>query len=269
MTYVYQPTNPLASFAEGFQAVDALRQRQTQMQQQQAQQVRAQQMQQALANLRTNPSPQAIADFQLQFPEMKEGVDGYFKTLDAAQKATEDEASQKALFALRSGGNVAAVFEEYAAAAQNGNNPALAKKFMDAAEFSKQSPEAAGDVVRLRLAFSNPELYDKIYKSTAAIDNYEYFKGILGDKKVEEIIGITPKDGIQVLPNGMVIAGPDSPLAKSFGGGAGGAASDIPTVTTKQQVEALAPGATFIWGPTGRQMTKQGGAASNGSGNFR
>ena len=252
---------------EGLRGVQQDRQQQQVEQQQRDQaQIRQRDMQGAIANLRINPSPEAIAEFSLQFPEMKEQMGEYFKTLSEAKLNTQKQAMGDVILAQRAGrlDEVSVILDRYAAAAENARDPVMAKEFRDAAEFARENPEAAADTAKLRFGMLDPEGYKTLFSGTASIQNYEYFKDILGPEKVEEIIGVTPKDGIQVLPNGMVIAGPDSPLAKSMGG----AAPQLPTVSSKEQLDALAPGAEFI-GPDGKRRVKSGGTASNGGGSFR
>lgn len=275
MVYAYQPINPLQSFAQGFQFVEGLRgvhqqrqQAQLEQQQRDQQQLRQRDMVSDLQALKMNMTPQAIADFQLKYPEMKEPIQQYWNTLSEADKATEKEAMSEVIIAQRTGrtDQIPAILERYAVAAENARNPAMAKKFRDVAQYAADgNGDAAAETAKVRFGILAPAEYEKLFASTAAIQNYEYFKGILGPDKVEEIIGVTPKDGVQVLPNGMVIAGPDSPLAKSMSGGMG---AQLPTVTSKEQLASLPEGTRFI-GPDGVERVKKGGGGSNATGNFR
>jgi hypothetical protein len=159
------------------------------------------------------------------------------------------------------------VFKRYAEAARNSKRPDLAKQFDDAAAMAEASPEGADLTTRMFYQGVDPEGYKSVFGQTERIQNFEFFKEQVGEKAALEIVGVTPKDGIQVLPNGMVIAGPDSPLAKSMGGA--GAGASLPTVTTKEQLDALPPGASFI-GPDGVERVKKGGASgSPAGGGFR
>lgn len=270
MVYVYQPTDTMGAFAQGFQFTDALRQRQAaqqkaEMEAQQKQQRQAS-LQQAIQGIRANPTPQAFADFYLQFPEMDEQMKSYRSTLADGDKATLTGAAREAIVAQRTGQSPAPVYRRYAEAAKNSNRPDLAKQFEDAAALAEASPEGADLTAKMFYQSIDPDGFKEVFGQTERIQNFEYFKEVAGEKTALEIAGVTPKDGIQVLPNGMVIAGPDSPLARSMGGG--GAAPELPTVNTKEDLDALAPGAEFF-GPDGKRRVKSGGAASNGSGNFR
>jgi hypothetical protein len=182
--------------------------------------------------------------------------------LNEAKKNTLTAAAREALAVGPSG--MAAVYEKYAEAARNSNDAAMAKQFEDAAQFAKDNPDAALTTTRAMYAGLDEKGYEAAFGRTADIQNYEYFKQVIGPQKAEEIIGVTPKDGIQVLPNGMVIAGPESPLAKAM---SGTGTPTIPTVTTEEEMEALPPGAEFR-GPDGKTYVKKGGPAGNGGGTF-
>lgn len=179
--YQYEPVNPLNAFAQSFNLVrgiqDDNRARQEAEMQRQQQATRQRDLQGAIANLRANPSPEAIAEFGLQFPEMKEQMDGYFKTLSEGARKTETDAARDALIAERSGGDVAAVYEQYARAAENSNDPAAAKKFRDAAEFARANPGQAAEVTRIRLAFTDPDAYKLVF------DN-----GMYDTAKIKEVL---------------------------------------------------------------------------------
>lgn len=168
--YQYDPVNPLNAFAQSFQMVrgiqDDNRARQQAEMEAQAKAQRKRDLQGAIVNLRMNPSPEAIAEFGLQFPEMKEQMDGYFKALSEGKKATQRDAAQQVIMAQRMGGDVAAVLENYAKAAENSGDQATAKEFRDAAAFAKQNPDAAAETARLRLAFTDPDAYKLVYDNS-------------------------------------------------------------------------------------------------------
>ncbi len=270
MVYQYQPVNPLQSFAQGFQFVDAIKQRQAQQEQQRMEMAQKEQrgmaLQSALQGIRTNPTPEAIAEFYLQFPEMKEQFDAYRGALGEGDKTTLTSAAREALVAQRAGQSSAAVFKRYAEAAKNSKRMDLAKQFEDAAAMAEASPDSADLTTRMFFQGVDPDGYKAVFGQTERIQNYEFFKNEVGEKEALEIVGVTPKDGIQVLPNGMVIAGPDSPLAKSMGGG--GEAASLPQPKSKADYDALPPGTEYI-GPDGKPRVKAGGTGGNASGSFR
>lgn len=161
-------TNPMAAFGQTFQFVDGLRQRQAEEQQRQQQAEQQRQRQQLLGssiqNLRTNPSPQAIADFYLQFPEMKTQFDAYRGALAEGDKATLTGAARAAIVAQRSGQSSAGVFRQYAEAAQAANKPELAKQFADAATMAEGDADAADLTTRMFFQGVDPEGYKAIFE---------------------------------------------------------------------------------------------------------
>lgn len=251
--YEYQPVNPLGAFAQSFQMVrgiqdDNARRQQEQMQQQQQMQ-RQRDLQAAIMNLRTNPSPDAIAEFGLQFPEMKEQMDGYFKTLSEASKQTEINAARDALIAERTGGDIAAVYDQYAQGAENANDQVTAKKFRDAAEFARQNPASAAEVTRIHLSFAAPDQYKLVYASadpTAFQKDFEFIKEKFGVEAATEFAQFG-REGAPVsipLGNGQTYVGPASmaPGASRWqmqGGGQPGATSQSDGEATPEQVSVL------------------------------
>lgn len=172
MVYQYQPVNPLDAFAQSFQMVrgiqdDNARRQQEQVAQQQAMQ-RQRDLQGAIANLRINPSPEAIAEFGLMFPEMKEQIDGYYSTLSSAKKATQKQVMGEVVIAQRTGrlDQVPSILERSAVAAENSGDMASAKEYRDAAEFAKANPEGAAETAKLRLGLIDPEGYRALFDNS-------------------------------------------------------------------------------------------------------
>lgn len=172
MVYQYQPVNPLNAFAQSFQMVrgiqdDNARRQQEQVKQQQAMQ-RQRDLQGAIANLRINPSPEAIAEFGLMFPEMKEQIDGYYSTLSSAKQATQKQVMGEVVIAQRTGrlDQVPSIFERYAVAAENSGDMAAAKEYRDAAEFAKTNPEGAAETAKLRFGLIDPDGYKTLFDNS-------------------------------------------------------------------------------------------------------
>lgn len=218
MVYAYQPTNPMGAAIQGYQFVQGIRQNQAAQQQAQMQMQqqaeRQRNLQQAVQDLRTDPSPERIAEFGLMFPEMKEQMDSYFSTLSDAKKATQTEATQRAVLAARTGGDVAAVFDEYATAAENARDFETAKEFRDAAAFARQNPEAAAESARIRLAFTDPESYKAVYASedpTAFQKDFAFINETFGPEAATEFAQFG-RDNIVSIPigNGQTYVGPAS-----------------------------------------------------------
>lgn len=273
MTYVYQPVNPLQSFAQGFQAVQGLRDMRAEQVAKQQQAMRQQDLQVAIQNLRMNPSPQAIADFGLQFPEMKEQMDGYFKTLSEAAKNAEVNAARDALIAERTGGDIAAVYDRYAEAAENSRDPVAAKKFRDAAEFARQNPQGAAEVTKLHLAFADGEAYKRVF------DNSLYDTATIKELIAEGLEYGTPEfqDALRQKREGdpwVGVPGVGLFLRKDLEAAAAGGASDVTPSIPEGAVKML------IQNPKLREDFDKkygkgaadrvlGGAGGNASGNFR
>lgn len=160
--------NPMAAFGQAFQFVDGLRQRQAAEQQKQMeleqQRQRQQMLSQSIQNIRTNPSPQAIADFYLQFPEMKASFDSYRGALAEGDKTTLTGAAREAIIAQRAGQSSAGVFRKYAEAAKSSNRMDLAKQFEDAAAMADVSPEGADLTTRMFFQGVDPEGYKSIFE---------------------------------------------------------------------------------------------------------
>jgi len=166
--YQYQPVDTMRAFAQGFQFTDALRQRREQEQAQQQQIAQQQQrqasLQQAIQNIRTNPSPDAIAEFYLQFPEMKDQFDAYRGALGEGDKTTLTSAAREAIVAQRSGQSPAPVYRRYAEAAKNSGRMDIAKQFEDAAVMAETSAEGADLTARMFFQGVDPDGYKAIFE---------------------------------------------------------------------------------------------------------
>lgn len=236
MVYAYQPVDPMRAFAQGFQFTQGLRQQQ---EQQQAQQQRSMALQQAIQGIRTNPTPEAIAEFYLQFPEMKEQFEAYRGALAEGDKATLTGAAREAIVAQRAGHSSAAVFRKYAEAAKNSNRMDLAKQFEDAAAMAEASPEGADLTTRMFYQGVDPDGYKAIFgaeNATTFQRDFEFIKQQFGDEAATEFAQFG-RDGAPVsipLGNGQTYVGPASmaPGARRWrqqGGQAQGAAPSQPT----------------------------------------
>jgi hypothetical protein len=282
MPYVYQETNPLQAFSQGYGLVrgiqkDQLAQQQAE-QQAEAQQQRGVALQQAITNIRTNPSPEAIAEFYLQFPEMKEQFDAYRGALAEGDKGTLSAAAREALIASKTGRPAADVFRRYAAAAQNSRNPALAKQFEDAAAMADASPEAAELTTRMFYQGIDPDGYKAVFGSDVQLDTAQ-IKNLIAE-------GLTPgtpefqtalkeertKVSFFHPDYGFVSGSPDF-VQSVFGGAPPADTQKIPRISTQEGYDALSPGAEYIDGTTGKRARKKGkatgGGGSNATGSFR
>jgi len=253
MVYQYQPVNPLQSFAQGFQFTDAIRQRQAQQEQQRMEMAqkeqRGMQLQQAIQSIRTNPSPEAIAEFYLQFPEMKEQFEAYRGALAEGDKGTLTSAAREAIVAQRSGQSSAEVFKRYAEAAKNSRRMDLAKQFEDAAAMADASPDAADLTTRMFFQGVDPDGYKAIFAAqdpTAFQKDFEFIKQQFGEDAATEFAQFG-REGAPVsipLGNGQTYVGPASmaPGARRWqqqGGQVQGDAAMEPSQPTGQEPSIL------------------------------
>ncbi len=278
MVYQYQPVNPLDAFAQSFQMVrgiqdDNARRQQEQVKQQQAMQ-RQRDLQGAIANLRINPSPEAIAEFGLMFPEMKEQIDGYYSTLSSAKQATQKQVMSEVVIAQRTGrlDQVPSIFERYAVAAENSGDMAAAKEYRDAAEFAKTNPEGAAETAKLRFGLIDPDGYKTLFDTGIDLDTSQIKNLIAEGLKpgTPEFQAALREERTKVSffhPEYGYVSGSPEFVQSVFGGSAPADTEKLPRITTKEGYDALAPGQKYI-GPDGKPYQKSGGAGSNASGNF-
>jgi hypothetical protein len=272
MTYVYQPTNPLQSFAQGFEVMQGMRNQRAEQEQMQAQQQRQQSLQAAIQNIRTNPTPQALADFYLQFPEMKDGMAQYQSTLNEADGTTLKGAAREAIIALRTGNDPAAVYERYAVAAENSRRPDLAKQFRDAAATAQASPEAADLTARLFFQGVDPDGYKTIYSD--AMYDTPFLKELRaagfepGTKEWNDELARRREGDLGIVVPGVGLFLKDDVEAASAGRG-GDVTPSIPEGAVKMLIQNPNLRSDFDkkYGK-GASDRVLGGAGSNASGNF-
>lgn len=279
MVYQYQPVNPLNAFAQSFQLVrgiqdDNARRQQEQVAQQQAMK-RQRDLQGAIANLRMNPSPEAIAEFGLQFPEAKEQIEGYFKTIGEAKQSTQKQAMSEVIIAQRTGrlDQIPVILERFAVAAENARDPAMAQEFRDAAEFAKQNPEAAAETAKLRFGMVAPDEYKLIF------DNSLY-----DTAKIKEVLAEGLEYGTPEFQARMKELNDEDPIVNVSGVGAFSREAIMEAIRSGQgSVTPLVPEEAvraLIQNPSRRDEFDRkygkgasdrylGGGGSNATGNFR
>lgn len=230
--YNYNLQSPAVAFVESLQMQQAMQQQQQAQAQQENARQRAQAVQQAIQSAQADPSPQNIAQIYLNVPEAQAQIEAYRNALGEADRGTLLGAAREAIVAGQLEGDVAGVFGRYAQAAENSGRQDLAQQFRDAERVAQTDPAAAALVARQFYHGVDPEGYTSLYgQTTADIQNWQYFSEAVGEDEAKRLLGMNADD-IQVLPNGMVIAGPDSALAQSMGGNM--AAPNIPTLTPEQ-----------------------------------
>lgn len=267
MVYQYQPVNPLDAFAQSFQMVRGIQDDNTRRQQEQVAQQQAQATQAAFAQdvqaWQQNPSREGWAQLQFKYPQLAERAKPLAEVYGERGKSAIIGVGTQFLSAQ--GDARRGILENAVEAAKNSRIPEVVGVLEEALKVYDTDPAAAEVIVRTALIREDGDLYDSLFKRGERVQNYLDFVDLVGQEAALEIAGVAPKDGVQVLPNGMVIAGRDSPLAKQL---AGGASTQLPTVTTKEQLDALPAGTEFI-GPDGVKRVKKGGGGSNATGNFR
>lgn len=281
--YSINVPNPLAGFLQGMQMGQAQRQQQEAMQQQQLERQRAaqqaQQMQAALQDYRTAPTPQKLADLHLNYPALKESLNAYTQTLSDADKKTTTEFAIQAFGLNRSGktDQVLSLFDTYINAAKEKGRSDIAQAMSVSRDTFAQTDnqDAREALIGSVLASTGKEgfdLYDKIWSSNLDLDT-SVIKNIvaLGYK-----IG-TPEfqaelrkqmDKITITrPDGTFIQGTPDEIRDVLGQGGG---KVLPRVSTLEEARKLPPGTRFI-GPDGNpyEVPAKGGQTAPPSGTFQ
>lgn len=137
--------DPLASFTQAAQAGVGIRNmqlQQTQLEQQQAQQ---KQLQADMAALSANPTPQAIAQMAVKYPQLSEQFKRSYDMLDSAQQQSRLNASVPIFAAIQSGRNdlAAQQLRDRATALTNAGQDGEAKQISAMADLVEQHPETA------------------------------------------------------------------------------------------------------------------------------
>jgi hypothetical protein len=209
--YDYTPGQPPnQAFMQGLEFSQGLRQ-------QQAQASRAQQMQQALQALRGRATPEAFAEFYLQFPEMREQIEAYRTTLADADKSTLLSATREALTLRRAGrgDEVGALFDSYAEAANNSNRPDLARQFEDAKRVYDIDPDETGDfALRMQFESLDPDGYKQFFGNESATTfekDFAFIAETFGEDAAAEFAQFG-RGGVVSIPlgNGQTYVGPAS-----------------------------------------------------------
>lgn len=276
--------NPVQGFLGGLQVAQEFRKQQQAQAQAEQQRQRALQFQQRVAQLQTNPSPDAIDKLYFDFPEMKEQLDVFASRVSDKDKRTYGDFTRRAILARQAGSSdndVAAIYQQGAEAAKAGGRMDLYEQFTAAAK-TAANPAGGDDLAaRLLLKTFDPTGYDVIYQQSE----------ITGFQKDLMAAGIDPKSprGRELSENFAVNkADPlvDMPVPPQFGGGQyrgpysgyierfgttnAPPKQNIPTPKNKDEFDALTPGAEFV-APDGsiRRKPMQGGQTVAPSGNFR
>lgn len=277
-----QPVN-YASLAGGFQSpqeafMNVLQVRQSVVKQEKedAEKLR---MKQDLEDYKSAPTPQKLANLQLNYPSLKSGLDAYTQTLSDADKKTTTEFATQAFGLNRAGktDQVLGLFDTYINAATESGRPDMARVLKDSKKTFEtiENPEAREALIGSVLAGTGKEgldLYEKIWSSNLDLDT-SVIKNIVA-------LGFKPgtpefqaelrrqMDKITITrPDGTFIQGTPEEIREVLGQTGG---KVIPRVSTKEEAMRLPPGTRFI-GPDGLPyvVPKKGGQTESPSGNFQ
>lgn len=160
--------SPEEAFINSIKTVDALRQRQKQQQ-------RSADMQEALKQLQRDPSPKAFADFYLNYPEAKEQVQAYQKTLTDADKNIILDAGQEFFLLNRSGdpNKVLTAFDTRIDALNNSGRKDMAETFKRARRLYEIAPDQQSRENVIVTAINSAgglEAHEKIWGSPTPAD---------------------------------------------------------------------------------------------------
>lgn len=165
--------SPTTSFMQGLQGGAAVQQLQTEQTQQQVALAQKQQMQADLAALSANPTPEAIAQASLKYPQLSEQFKRSLDMLTPAQQQAKIAAAVPIHAAALSGehGIAAKQLREHADALQNSGNDQEAQQTRAMADLIEQHPETATVTTGMLLASAmGPDKYAAAFKDIGTED---------------------------------------------------------------------------------------------------
>lgn len=262
--------SPMEAFAQSVQLQRAEAERKTALQ-------RKQNMETDLQSLMVNPSPDAFAKFYLKYPEAKEKVEGYRKTISDADNKVIVDTAQEVFLLNRAGKTEDAlkVFDTRIEALKNAGKVELAANAERAKRMYEIAPDQQSRESALALTLYNyggGETYDKILKAgtldldTSLIKNVVALGYTPGTPKFQKELRRQMDKVTITRPDGTFIQGtPDEIRSLTIGGVP---TKVIPKVTSKEEAMKLPPGTEFI-GPDNKPYKVPGGqTGSSPSGNF-
>jgi hypothetical protein len=284
-----QPVN-YAQLAGGFQApqeafLNTIKLREAYLQQQKAAEdarlakEKAIQMEAALKDFTTAPTPQKLADLHLNYPALKESLDAYTQTLSDADKRTTTEFATQAFGLNRSGKPeaVLSLFDRYISGAEVSGRTDIARVMRDAKNtFStidnQDAREALIGSVLAGTGKDGLDLYKNIWASNLDLDT-SLIKNVraLGYKPGTPEFQAELKRQMDKVtlsrPDGTFIVGTPQEIERVLGQGGGRV---LPRVATQDEANRLPPGSEFI-GPDGRvyRVPAKGGQTESPSGTFQ
>ena len=223
--------SPIEAFSQGMQIGAARRQ----IEQKRAAQQRQADMQRDMQTLLSgNPSPQALADFYLRYPEAKESIDAYQKTLSDADKNTILNVGQEAFLLNRAGKpeEVLSLFDVRIQAAENAGRPDLADTFRRSRRMYELTPDQEtreGIIATAIYGAGGGEAYEKVWGVRTDVTSFQKdlkAAGIdpqspEGVAKAREYVDLKIDPIVEMpTPTGGTFVGRQSEYYRLFGGGA-------------------------------------------------
>lgn len=205
MVYVYQPTNPLQSFAEGYQVVDAMRQRRQEVEQQQAKQQQQAAFVQDVNAWQQNPTREGWANLQVRYPQLAQTVKPLAELYGEQGKGAIIDVGTR--FLTAQGDARAAVLDQAIAAAENSRLPDVVQVLKNARELYSVDPKAAEAAVRVALIREDGDTYDKLFapaKLAPTLQEYSQRVEMFGQKAADAWLSTQDTKLIAANPGGKV-----------------------------------------------------------------
>lgn len=245
-------------------------------------------MKQDLEDYTSAPTPDKLANLYLRHKSLKDGLDGYTKTLSEANQGTTRDFAIKA-FGLNISGDTDGIlnlFDQYATAAETSNLPEVARTMKDAkATFAKlETPEAREALIGSVLAGSGKDGLD-IYKELFKNRELTSFQKDLvaegtnpnspeGKRKSAAFVNLKIDPIVEMdTPQGVKFIGPQSEYYRRYGDNAPQPSEIAPVeaiqmLLTGQGTEAQFD-AIFGKGTAAQYLKLKGGQTEKPSGNFQ
>lgn len=236
------------SFIGGIQMAQQLRQQKLAADAQQAKldaAARARQYTTDVAAIKDNPSPQALNDLYLKYPEYGDDLKRISGVLNEQDKQTYGTILRRAIIAKQQGKSadeIAGIYAEGAAAAKNANRNDIAQNF-DAAVIMAKNPAANDDfAARSLLNQFDPEGYKILYGSEGLTSFQQDIQAAGIDPRSEEGKGLAMQyvrnkadpwiETEVVNPSGqrVMFKGPQSVYMQNYGGGTAPTQNNAPKV---------------------------------------
>jgi hypothetical protein len=242
---------------------------------------RQQSLQTDLAALMEKPDTQSFASFYLKYPEAKEQVEGYRKTMSEGDQQAILQASQTAFILNRENrpDDVNKLFDERITALNNSKRPDLAQTFERAkATYNTTTDPKAREAVLSTIIYNygGGETHEKIFGTDVKLDT-SIIKNLIaeglepGSPEFKEALKRDREKITVTLPNGGFFSGTPTELQSIIGNQpmpANVQKGPLPKPTTKADFDKLPAGASYE-APDGSIRTKPGGGGSNATGNFQ